>query len=301
MSMQTLREFINRHSAGATGLAALGAALDARASGTPLDPVLAEKIDALLAALGGQGVLDGLSAAEAAPVLAELRLFRAFDNKLLSGEQRKLGWAHTEPEILVGVGEFARMHAHELTHRVIPLLDGLAARMSAPGGAFLDIGVGIAGTATEMAKLWPNLRVVGIDVWQPSLALARGTVERSGFGDRIELRELAAEQLSDEAAFDFVWMPIVFMPERILPAACERTLRALRPGGWVILTPGNYGGASPAAAAVTRLRLSTFGGPLYSPPECEALLQRSGYVDVHTLPADPRSPIVPVVGRRQPA
>ena len=61
---------------------------------------------------------------------------------------------------------------------IAPKLDGLAARLEAPGAAFLDVGVGVGLLGVEMARLWPNLRIVGIDVWPPSLALARQNVAK---------------------------------------------------------------------------------------------------------------------------
>jgi hypothetical protein len=39
-------------------------------------------------------------------------------------------------------------------------------------GAFLDVGTGVGGLAIEAARVWPALRVVGIDQWEPALALA---------------------------------------------------------------------------------------------------------------------------------
>jgi hypothetical protein len=38
--------------------------------------------------------------------------------------------------------------------------------------------VGVAGTAIALAQYWPQLAIVGIDVWQPALALARQNTAR---------------------------------------------------------------------------------------------------------------------------
>src|SRR5262249_30850438 len=151
-------------------------------------------------------------------------------------------------------------HAGAVTNMIVPALEGLAPRF-ANGATFLDIGVGVAGTAIAMAQQTPNLRVVGIDVWQPSLALARANVERAKLKDRIELREQPAESLSDEAAFDLAWMPVPFMPERIIPQAIERVLRALRPGGWLIIPFPAVDDLPPAIAAMFKIRFTQFGGP----------------------------------------
>jgi predicted O-methyltransferase YrrM len=298
MSTQALREFINRHYAGAAGLAALGAALDARSSGAALDPALAARVEELLSALGGTDVLDGVTAAEAATFLAELRHQLGFNAKLLYAETRATSWSYSDRRILQEVGVFARAHAHTITRGVVPMLEGLAARLGAPGAAFLDIGVGVAGTATELARLWPSLRIVGIDVFQPSLALARENVDKAGLGDRIELREQGAETLEDDRAFDLAWMPVIFMPERILPAAASRTHRALRPGGWVVASFSAFARMDAANAALWRLRTTTWGGPLWAPAQVEALLREQGFVDVQTLPGPPGAPVALVAGRR---
>jgi ubiquinone/menaquinone biosynthesis C-methylase UbiE len=299
MTIQALRDFINRTNPAAAGLAALGAALDARASGTPLDPALAARVDELLAALGGGDVLDGVSAPEATPFLADVRTQLGFNAKLLYAQKRATCWNYDDRQLLQEIGDFARSHAHGLTRNVVPALEGLSARFSTPGAAFLDIGVGVAGLAIELAQLWPQLRIVGIDVWQPSLALARDNVERAGLRDRIELREQGAEKLDDDQAFDLTWMPILFMPERVIPAAIERNLRALRPGGWGIFCFANFDGKEPQTAAFWRLRTTTWGGPLWIPSQVETLLRDHGFADVRTLPSPPGVHVVCVVGRRK--
>ncbi|MCC6995153.1 MAG: class I SAM-dependent methyltransferase [Deltaproteobacteria bacterium] len=280
-----------------SALAALTAALDAHASSTPLEPRVAARIDDLLRAMGAGDVLGGLSPEEARPLVAELRLWFGLDGKLMQPKGRVPGWTHSEPELLQTVGDFAVMHAHGLTRDIAPQLEGLTARLAAPDASFLDIGVGVAGTAIQMARNWPNLRIVGIDPWQPSLALARANVKQAGLADRIELREQLAEDLPDEAAFDLAWMPIVFMPQGVIAAACARTLRALRPGGWVVLTPSGFP-PDPVGAAQIRLRMTMFGGPECTTGDVEQWLRGAGFADVRTLASPPASPVAPVVGRR---
>jgi SAM-dependent methyltransferase len=211
---------------------------------------------------------------------------------------RATAWSYADPALLQDVGAFSRSHAVALTRSVVPTLDGLGDRLRRPGAAFLDIGVGVAGTASAMAELWPELQVVGIDVWQPSLALARENVRAAGLGRRIELREQAAEALEDDAAFDLAWMPIPFLPERVLPAALGRTLQALRPGGWLVVPFMELDGLPPVGAALWKLRLAMFGGPVLTTTQVEELLRGEGYADVHVLPRHPGVPAAFAVGRR---
>jgi SAM-dependent methyltransferase len=299
MSIQTLREFINRHNASAAGLAALGAALEARASGTPLEPALGARVDELLAALGAADALEGVSAQEAAPLLAELRFMNRLEAGLLDRSNRTPAWNFTDPVILQGAGDVSAGFALGLTRNVAPALEGLSERLARPGAAFLDVGVGVAGLAIAMARLSPGLRIVGVDPWQPSLRLARENVSRAGLADRIELREQGGETLEDEATFDLAWLATAFMPERIIPQVCARAHHALRPGGWLLFGMVNPG-ENPQAAALMRLRTVLWGGPLWTGAQGETVLREIGLVDVRTLPSPPGALTTLVAGRRKP-
>jgi len=297
MSVQALREFINRHVASATGLAALGAVLGARATGTPLEPTVAARIQDLLAALGGGDLLADVGPDDARPFLAELRLSLGIDAKLLREPVRPAGWSHTEPELLQAGGDVSAGFVQPLSRLVVPRLEGLADRLAAPGAAFLDVGVGVAGLSIAIARAWPALQVVGIDPWAPSIALARDNVARAGLGDRIELRALGVEALADEAAFDLAWIPIPFLPAPIVPIAYTHVRRALRPGGWVLVSAINPN-VDPASLAFWRLRTTLFGNGEVSPVGAEAHLRDAGFVDVHTLPSPPGAFLALVAGRR---
>ena len=88
---------------------------------------------------------------------------------------------------------------------MIPRIDGLAARLECPTASFLDVDVGVAALSITMARLWPALRVVGIDLWEPALALARQYVADADLGDRIELRQQAVEELADTVCWLKEW------------------------------------------------------------------------------------------------
>ena len=123
--------------------------------------------------------------------------------------------------------------------RLAPGLDGLVQRLSSPDGRFLDVGVGVAILSIEMCRVWPDLQVVGIDPWAPSLALARDNVKAAGLGARIELREQAVQDLSDRHGFDLAWIPSIFIPGQAIPEGLARVQRALRPGGSVLFATVN--------------------------------------------------------------
>lgn len=261
MSSQALREFVNRHMGSTTILAALGAVLDAQATGTPLHPTIQVRIDEVFEALKIGSMTEGVNAADLGRMLAEIRFGVLLDAKLLFHSTRSLSWTHTETEILQVGGDVSAGFADALTHTIVPHLDGLSQHLGSSDGSFLDVGVGVAGLSIAMAHLWSSLNVVGIDPWAPSLALARENVRNAGLTDRIQLREQAVEDLSDTDAFDLAWIPSAFMPEKVIPAACEHVYRALRPGGWLLFAMANPG-TDPVTASLVRLRTVLWGGCL---------------------------------------
>jgi SAM-dependent methyltransferase len=297
MSIQALQEFIGRHMVSTGALTALAAALDAKVTGVPLDPAIAARVQQLLETLGAADVLSDVEPQAAATMRSVIRAMYLLDAKLLFEHTRTNLWNHVEPEILQAVGEGARVHAVSATRELIPACEGLAERLRAPGAAMLDVGVGVAGSAIAMAQMWPELRIVGIDPWQPALRLARENVERAGLADRFELREQGVEALEDEAAFDYVWFANNFIPPRCLNPGLQRALRALRPGGWIHVGANNDA-APPPLAALFRLRETQWGGPVWSAADAERSLRDAGFVDVHALPVQPGALAAFIVGRR---
>jgi SAM-dependent methyltransferase len=300
MSMQALQEFIGRHMVSTGAMAAICAALDAKATGTPMDPVLDRRIQEFLAALGAPDLLSDIGSEEAAVMRSIVRAMYMLDSKLLFASTRARGWSYPEPELLQSIGDAARTHASTVTRDVVPSCEGLADRFGKPGAAMLDVGVGVAGSAIAMARMWPELRIVGIDPWQPSLRLARENVDRADLASRIELREQSIEHLTDEEAFDYVWFANNFIPEGVARTGLERALKALRPGGWIGIGANNDD-APPPVAALFRLRETQWGGPVWSTADAEDVLRKTGFVDVRVVPPHPGALAIFVVGRRKPA
>jgi predicted O-methyltransferase YrrM len=298
MSMKALQEFIGRNMVAAGALTALGAALDAKAGGAPLDPAIGKRVQELLDAVGAGDLLNDVGPQEAATMRALIRAMYLNDAKLLFDKTRTRAWDHVEPEILESIGEIARsLHAQAFARDVVPACEGLAARLRSPGAALLDVGVGVGRSAIALAQMWPELRIVGIDPWEPSLRLARDNVERADLGHRIELRRQGVEALEDRAAFDYVWFANHFIPEQFALPGLRRALGALRPGGWIGVATNNEA-APPPVLALARLREARWGGTDWSAAEAEKVLRDTGFVDVHAPPSPPGGMIVLIVGRK---
>ncbi|HVG48237.1 MAG TPA: class I SAM-dependent methyltransferase [Rubellimicrobium sp.] len=295
MPEESLGEIVSRLAASAQALAAIGQALDARQSGTPPAPGVAPHLDAVLAELGVADLISQASDLERLTLLGEIRTFALANARMLFGASS--GWTHREPELLEAAGDVSAGVPHRIRSALAPRLAGLAERLETPGAGFLDIGVGVARMSIEMARLWPNLAVVGIEPLPQALELARGKVRAEGLEDRIELREGRGEDLRDEDRFDLAWVPSLFIPEPAVPRVLARVHAALRPGGWV-LVPSVKPSEDPLATALVRLRVAGFGGMNGTPATVEGLLRAAGYAEVATLPGPPQATGAMVVGRK---
>lgn len=297
MTIDVLRDTVARLNNAASELAALGAALDARASGTPIEPALGPHIDAVVEALGVREALAEAEPMTLRPLIGEIQAFALTNTKLLFAASRHAGWEHTERALLQAAGEVSVAVPRALKRSIARQLPGLAEGLDAPDAAFLDIGVGVGALSIEMARLWPALRIVGIDRWAPALALARERVQSAGLVDRIELREQSAEALDDSDAYTLAWLPGVFVSEEAVRGLIAHLHRALRPGGWLLIALF-CSAHDPLTSALARLRTAMFGGFVTTEATVEALLKRQGFVDVRTLPRSPGSLGVMVAAQR---
>lgn len=282
MSGEGLREVLARLNQSVQALSALGLALRARASGQALPREIATPLAETIAALGIGGAVEEAAPAAIRPLLGEVMV--AFHQGIhrLGPAGGGHGWTPDDPALMQAAGDVSAGFPAVL-QRFIPQLDGLAARLDAEGATFLDVGVGVAALAIEMARLRPNLRVVGLDPWAPALAIARDNVARAAMDTRVELREQAVQDLTDEGRFDLAWLPGAFISPSVIPRALVRVRRALRPGGWLLLATLNPG-LDPLAAALLRLRAAEWGARAWTPAEAEGLLREAGFVEVRGLP-----------------
>jgi len=295
--LEPLRDLVTRLTVSSNALAALALFLNQKITGTQPDPSIQPYIDEVIDALGMREILENASAPQLIPVQAEIQIAAFQLQKALTTTTQKSGWTHTEQTILKNAGEVSMFFPHILKQRIVPRLAGLAERLDSHDAAFLDIGVGVAAMSIEMARLWPSLRIVGIDIWNPSLTLARENVKTAGFEKRIELREQKAEDLTAENVFDLIWIPTLFIPMSSISQIANRVHKALRSHGWVLFGMAKSG-TDPLVSSVVRLRTAQWGGCIMSSEQAESLLTQAGFVDVQTMPSPPNALISITVGRR---
>jgi SAM-dependent methyltransferase len=162
-------------------------------------------------------------------------------------------------------------------------------------GAFLDVGTGVGSLAIEAARSWPALRVVGIDPWEPALALARKNVAQSGLAERVELRPQRVEGLEETATFTLAWVPGPFISAEVVVGALEHVRRALAGGGWLIF--GFYPiPSAPLEQALARLRILRSGGYPWTSKEVEENLRALAFEQIEVY--SPAPPMMLAIAQR---
>jgi 2-polyprenyl-3-methyl-5-hydroxy-6-metoxy-1,4-benzoquinol methylase len=231
---------------------------------------------------------------------AELRsnLLQSFD--VVEAAKRgelSTGWHHSDPQILEAQGIRSVGPVPPWVRLVFPNLEGLSERLASPTAAFLDVGTGVGALAIETCRHFPHLRIVGIDPLLPALAEARRNVQEAGLAARIELREQRVEDLEDESSFDLAHVPIFFLETPAVSDGLSRVLRALRPGGWVLMQVLAASG-SDLSSSMLRLLCVLWGSEPVVPEQAARIAEAAGYECVEVLPPLPGPPIRVVVGRR---
>jgi precorrin-6B methylase 2 len=162
-------------------------------------------------------------------------------------------------------------------------LTGFPERLTSEGAAVLDVGTGAGGVAIELCRRFPGLRVTGLDTSTAAVAVARTEVANAGLGNQIEVRTTSVAELADEAAFDLVWLPQMFIPKETLQTAPPRLYRATRPGGALVMALAAHDLEGPAARAADVANLMTGGGTA-DPGRLTAQLTEAGFTGVQPAP-----------------
>lgn len=107
--------------------------------------------------------------------------------------------------------------------------------LSAPGSRIADIGCGARWSTLALARAYPQAELVGFDIDQPSVDMARAAAVAAGLGDRVTFTLAEGESLSEhdvfDAAFLFECLHDMPRPVQVLTAVRE----SVRPGGPVVV------------------------------------------------------------------
>ena len=282
---------------GTEALAALAARMKLDALGEAGDPDVRAALDRVVSALSVPGLFDGLDETERRSMIGLVTSFLKQALDLIEDPGRSGGWVYTDPVVLQSQGQSSGA-VPPLIASIAHTLDGLTDALAREGARILDIGSGVAALSISCCRIWPAASVVGVDPWEPAMKLAVQNVSEAGLEDRITLRPIAIEDITDTDSFDLAWMPAPFLPRSVLESSIPMVARSLRPGGWLVL--GRY--AAPREAlpeALADLRTVRGGGTPLSEDDAVALLERGGLANVRSVPSEWMAPIRFVAGQRR--
>ena len=275
-------------------LAALAAYLRVETEQLTVDPRVHDLLRAIAVEVLGEE--PDVTRPQGAPIVGMTRALLAQSADLVDDPERAGGWTPDDDALLQGIGRqsapIAGIVAAASGH-----LDGLAEALAAPDAALLDVGTGTGWLAMAFAQAFPAAHVVGIDIYERSLALARQNVAAAGLTDRVELRSEDATRLAAGDTYDAIWLPMPFLPRTIVPAVVEAAAAALRPGGWLL--PGTFAGPpDPLSRLLVDLRTVRAGGHPWDGADLVGELASHGLQDAHEVPRTWSAPVRLYAARR---
>ncbi len=274
-------------------LAALTAHVRVETEGLPADPQVRELLADIAAELLGDHDVD---VAGAAPVVGLAGTFLRQAAELIENPGRSGRWDQVDVPLLQSIGRLS-MAISDAVRIAEGELPELGQRLTAPGASFLDVGTGTGWLAIAIARSHPGLRVVGIDIFEPALSLARANVAAQGMADRVELRLQDAVALDDAAVYDAAWLPMPFLPAGIVSQVMAAAAASLRPGGWLLA--GTFTGADDRLShLLANLRTVRSGGHPWCVDDLLPVIAAAGFVDVGEVPRTWSAPVRLYAGRR---
>jgi SAM-dependent methyltransferase len=215
------------------------------------------------------------------PAALHRHMMAQLQRALLHARSGGTGWTGEDLELVRNQGDGSAAWADLIADDLLYSLTGAAAELEAGRGRFLDVGTGVAAISRALCERFPGITCLGLDVLPAVLRLARDEVRHAGLEQRIELRNQSVTELDEEQAFDLAWVPQIFIPRGELEAGLERVLRALRPGGGVIVpTNAPPGCADQMEQAVLVHAGHVLGGGPINVAEAHAMLAEAGFEDI---------------------
>jgi predicted RNA methylase len=289
-AQQDLQITIQAWDQGAWNLAAL--ALAVKGDGPPEMTAAAREVLAAGGLTAAPGMpLPGLDTSSPQQIASQAAAALQQASALASG--RGFQWSSQSDKALLAQGRVSAQGATAIARFMLPMMGDLAGRVAAPGARFLDVGTGVGALGIAFAEVFPHLQVLGIDILDRSLDLARQAIAASSVAARVTVRNQDVAEFAHDTGFDVAWLPVPFIAEPALQAGLPRVVAALRCGGWLIAGHGKFGG-TPAEDALTRLKTIAHGGTPLDATAAVELLQQNGLTLVRTVPTPVGAPAITI-------
>jgi SAM-dependent methyltransferase len=103
------------------------------------------------------------------------------------------------------------------------------------GAYHLESGCGVGNNLFQIVTTYPKVTAVGVEIDAETANEARRRAVFFGVTDRVEIRQMDACTLTDEAVFDTAQWSQFFFPTVYRGAALRALFKALKPGGYVFM------------------------------------------------------------------
>ncbi len=145
-----------------------------------------------------------------------------------------LSWAAQGAEVRDAKAAMSRPWFLRKLPPVLAGVDWLHQALGRPGARALDIGCGTGWSGIGLAQTYPDLRVDGVDLDEPSVQLARRNTQDAGLTDRVRtLHQDAAELVQGAYDVAFALECVHDLPRPVEVLSAVR--RALAPGGSLVV------------------------------------------------------------------
>jgi ubiquinone/menaquinone biosynthesis C-methylase UbiE len=171
------------------------------------------------------------------------------------------------------------------------------------GGRVADVGCGMGWSAIGIARAYPQARVDGYDVDEPSVEQARRNAEEAGVADRVRVTTVDTAAAEEQGSYDLVtaFECVHDLADPVAVLAAMR--RMVRPGGTVLVVDERVAERFTAPGdAIERVmygysltcclpdglstRPSAGTGTVMRPGTLERYAREAGFAGVDVLPVD---------------
>jgi SAM-dependent methyltransferase len=175
-------------------------------------------------------LLDADSPYHAAPVAGMLASVARVLPQLLESYRTGSGvpYAAYGQQMRRGIAAVNRpMFLHELASIWLPAVPEIDRRLrSAPPARVLDLGCGLGASSIALARAYPRVQVLGVDLDQASVTEARAAAAQAGVADRVTFVAGDAVGVASEGPFDLVTI-FEALHDMADPVGALRAARAL--------------------------------------------------------------------------
>ncbi len=189
---------------------------------------LALHMDTVLLDRGSPAYVGGTLA-----VVSQPDVFDRFSRTLPTGE--RTWWDHCSPGFIDGVSGSGGAFYVRLIPGGLSQIHGLAERLQ-DGARILDTACGSGVGLVRLAEAYPSASLVGADGDAYSLEIAADRLGSHDLTDRVELVHTPLEELDRDSEFDLITNNISMHECRDINRVTDNIRRALRPGGYFVIS-----------------------------------------------------------------